>query len=408
MPVVKLTPSFIKNITVQPGKARTEFCDKNQPGLYVEARATSPGKGTYYLRYKDADSKTRHMRLGNTESMSLSGARTKAKEEKAKIQLGSNPYADTKAKEDVPTLQTFVTDIYIPFIKQRNRSYKDCINRYNFRISNKFGNKRLTEISRQQIIMHLQEIKEEGLASASVNHVGKLIRRILNVSIDLGVIPGPNVAAKIPLYQEDNFVENLLSNSQLARLIATIETYPNRTPCLVLKWLLSTGARLGESLGSTYEQINFENRTWLIPATNSKSKKRHIVPLNESAMEVLDELDHEPRTGFLFRNRRTGKRLKTLNRAFNEIKKEAGLSNVPFRIHDCRHSHAHLLLSSSRSLAEVKEILGHSSYAVTERYLHMAQSSLHSASSTVHLALKNASASQKPPPPELKLIKSSP
>ena len=404
MPVTQLTPSFINNLTVQPGKARTEWCDKNQPGLYVEARETSPGKGTYYLRYKDTDSKTRHMRLGDTSTLSLSEARARAKEEKAKLQLGATPFSDAKAKKDVPTLQTFVTEIYIPFIKQRNRSYRDCVNRLNFRILPKFGSKKLTDISRQEIIKHMQDIREEGLTAASVNHVAKLMRRILNVAIDLGVIAGPNVAAKIPMYVEDNFVENILTEEQLASLIKTIETHPNRTPCLVLKWLLATGARLGESLRCSYDQINFDNNTWLVPAAHSKSKKRHVVPLNESALEVLSELAHENRKGFLFRNQRTGDRLKTLHRAFKKIKKAAGLEDVQFRVHDTRHFHAALVLRNGGTLVQVKEILGHSSYAVTERYLHMAESSLHSASSTVHQALKNASASPKPTPPELKLI----
>ena len=36
-----------------PGKRRIEYVDKGGTGLYVEVRATSPGQGTYYLRYKD-------------------------------------------------------------------------------------------------------------------------------------------------------------------------------------------------------------------------------------------------------------------------------------------------------------------------------------------------------------------
>ncbi len=42
------------------GKKRIELCDIEVPGLYIELRATSPGEGTYYLRYKDSAGKTCH------------------------------------------------------------------------------------------------------------------------------------------------------------------------------------------------------------------------------------------------------------------------------------------------------------------------------------------------------------
>ena len=410
MPVIQLTPDFIRNITTLEGKSRTEWCDKNQPGLYCEARATAPGDGTYYLRYKDKGGKTRHFRLGTTKQITLVQARAMAKEKQAEVRLGADPSGATKARKEVPTLRQFATETYIPFIRQRNRSYKDCINRMNFRLLPKFGDRKLSDISRHDIIAHLQDLKEEQLAAASVNHVGKLLRRMLNVSIDMGIFSGPNVCAKLPLYREDNFTENMLSDAQLARLMQTIDTHPNRTPCLVLKWLLSTGARLGETLLCSYDQINFETNSWLIPSKNSKSRRRHLVPLNESAMEVLQELAHDEKTGFLFRNSRTGERLKTLNRAFNDIKKVAGLTDIPFRIHDCRHNHAKLLIDNGCSMASLKEILGHSSYLVTEKYLHLSQNMLHNASSTVHDTLKKASSQNPSPPkrplPPLKLVSS--
>lgn len=92
MPKILLTPTIVKNSLICPeGKRRTEYCDTVVPGLYIEVRASSPGQGTYYLRYKDSTGKTCHQKLGRTNDITLPVARKRAKDLKAEIQLGSDP-----------------------------------------------------------------------------------------------------------------------------------------------------------------------------------------------------------------------------------------------------------------------------------------------------------------------------
>ena len=63
--IVKLTSDFIENSLQCPeGKRRIEYVDKGGTGLYVEVRATSPGQGTFYLRYKNTNGKTCHQKIG--------------------------------------------------------------------------------------------------------------------------------------------------------------------------------------------------------------------------------------------------------------------------------------------------------------------------------------------------------
>jgi hypothetical protein len=79
MSIVKLTQHIITNDLHCPdGKTRVELCDRELPGLYVEVRATNPGQGTYYLRYKDDTGKTCHQKVGRTTDIDLAEARKKA------------------------------------------------------------------------------------------------------------------------------------------------------------------------------------------------------------------------------------------------------------------------------------------------------------------------------------------
>ncbi|MEH7650896.1 site-specific integrase [Bacillus safensis] len=61
---------------------------------------------------------------------------------------------------------------------------------------------------------------------------------------------------------------------------------------------------------------------------------------------------------------------RTLTENFNRATKEAALPKI--RIHDCRHTHATLLLEAGVSLKEVQERLGHSSIKMTgDIYAHV-------------------------------------
>ena len=99
MPIVKLTESFVaSDLRCPEGKTRIEYCDRELPGLYVEVRPKSEGSGTYYLRYKDANGKTCHQKIGRTADIDLAEARKRAKQLKAQIHLGADPRGDAKAQ----------------------------------------------------------------------------------------------------------------------------------------------------------------------------------------------------------------------------------------------------------------------------------------------------------------------
>ncbi|BDT65960.1 hypothetical protein os1_01110 [Comamonadaceae bacterium OS-1] len=153
MAIIKnLDQSYIDNHLVCPaGKQREELVDPLRTGLYIEVRATSPGQGTYYLRYKDAASKTCHQKLGRTSEFSLAEARKKAKQLKASITMGSDPRGEEKAKKAVPTLTAFFDDSYLPYVTPRKRSWKKDVGLFEKYVRAKFGTRRLSELRRQEV-----------------------------------------------------------------------------------------------------------------------------------------------------------------------------------------------------------------------------------------------------------------
>lgn len=383
MPKILLTPSFIKNdLTTPQGKRRIEYCDATFPGLYVEVRATSPGKGTYYLRYKDCNGKTCHQKLGRTYELTLTEARKRAKTLKAEITLGADPRAAAKVKKDVPTFGAFAYDEYLPYVKTRKRSYRNDESMLRLRLIPAFGDRPLNRLPRQQIQKLHTALRDDGLAPATCDHHVKLIRRMLNLAVEWGHL-NTNPADKIPLFREDNTMERYMSQEEQDRLIEAIDSHSSRVIALMLLFLLSTGARRNEAMTATWENIDVEHRTWRIPATNSKSKKVRSVPLNDSALRVLSELATDKRSPYVFTNPRTKTRYNNINTTWDQMRKNAGLPEL--RIHDLRHQYASQLVNSGRSLYEVQQILGHSDPTVTQRYAHLSTTALQEAAKSASL-----------------------
>jgi integrase len=145
--------------------------------------------------------------------------------------------------------------------------------------------------------------------------------------------------------------------------------------------LASTGARLNEILSSRWQNANIEGRSLKVDAIRSKSKRSRSIPLNDSAMWVLEQLESRGKSEYLFPSpvyAKQGKDLPYTNitRAWYRIRKLAG---VNIRIHDLRHGFASMLVSGGRSLYEVQQILGHSDPKVTMRYAHLSSATLQAA-----------------------------
>jgi len=229
----------------------------------------------------------------------------------------------------------------------------------------------------------------QGLSPASADHLGKLLRQALLFAVRLDLLPSTKVS-RIQLFNVDNREERLMSPQDLQALMGTLDKAGDqrKTVVAVVKFLLLTGCRVSEALHARWEDINRDSRTWTILATNSKSKKRRSVPLSDAALEVLDQLDTEGKSDWLFTNVKTGNRLTTISKIWQQLRLDAGLPQL--RLHDLRHMHASMLINSGQSLYVVQQVLGHSDPSVSARYSHLSTDTLQQAANSVGAYLEKA------------------
>ncbi len=388
MAVLKLTQHVVDNeLKLEEGKKSSEAVDDQRSGLYVKLTTSS---NVYYLRYKNVQGKTCHQKVGRTDQVSLSDARKRVNQLKSDIANGNDPREQAHAKKAVPTFAEFFTEQYLPHAKSRKRSWNKDESMFRVRLNDVFGSKRLNQINRRDVVtLHTRLLEVDGLSPASCDHHLKLMRRMFNLAVEWEIIE-KNPLSRISLYKADNMVENYLNEEQLKRLLHVLHTDKNRMTCNVMLFLLSTGARLNEALSAKHSQVDKINRVWVIPATNSKSKKVRSVPLNQSALDVLAQLGTEGHE-YLFMSNRSDTHLKEIHTGWKTLREKAGLPHL--RIHDLRHSFASFLVNNGRTLYEVQQILGHSVPTVTQRYSHLSAKTLLSATDAASNCINAAMAS---------------
>ena len=185
------------------------------------------------------------------------------------------------------------------------------------------------------------------------------LRILLNKAVEWGKLES-NPIAKVRRFREPPPRERFLTRDEARRLIDAAG--PALRPIIIVA--LGTGMRRGEILALKWADLDFVRG--LISITISKSGKPRKVPMSGSVAAALGAV---PRRGeFVFMNGEPGQSVTSIKDAFKAACATAKIAG--FRFHDCRHTFASRALEAGADLMSVSKILGHSSIAMTAKYLH--------------------------------------
>ncbi len=130
-----------------------------------------------------------------------------------------------------------------------------------------------------------------------------------------------------------------------------------------------------------WSRVDLRAKLFYLERQHTKNKKRRSIPLNDAAVSVLKNrlrfrAENCPNSEWVFCHR-DGRRLKDVKRAFATACQRAGIKD--FRIHDLRHTCAAWLVTAGVPLSTVRDLLGHSSVTMTEKYAHLAPENVRAA-----------------------------
>lgn len=240
-----------------------------------------------------------------------------------------------------------------------------------------FGKKWLEEVD----VLSIEEFKalkhKQGLSPKTINNILSVLRRGLTSAEDWNLLPK---VPRIKWLRVPPPVSKFLSVEESERLLSSAE---NILWYAFILCALRTGMRIGELCALEWSDVNWERHTITVSRSvvegvidTPKNNRNRIIPMTDDLYTLFCKYKGK---GLVFPGpdgghmRKSSWPWKALHRAC----KKAGLPKMGW--HVLRHTFASQLTAESIPLKATQMLLGHSTIQMTERYAHLAQSSLQTA-----------------------------
>lgn len=216
----------------------------------------------------------------------------------------------------------------------------------------------------------------------------RVLRAFFNWLIEAGDIEAsPMAAIKPPLVRDDQVQP--FSRDQVAALLAAARKShnPRRNEALVLL-MIDTGARASEVCSLKLRDLNLtEKKLQIVQGKGGKARTLFIGRQTTRALwsylrEEGRDPEHHGETPLFLSDRglTAGEKLTRsgLGYIIRDLGQEAKIQGIRCSPHVCRHFFAVQFLRAGGNVFTLKELLGHTSLAMTNRYVALAEADLES------------------------------
>jgi integrase len=271
-------------------------------------RVQPSGVRSYYARF----GRNRRVVLGKVGTLAPEEARERCQRVLGNVAHGRHPLHGLRGTDGI-TLGMFIADTYTTWVKaSRPRTAANTLEKLH-RLFRTWYPEPLTAITIERIESWKTRRLNAGRSAATV------LRDLFALSI------------------------------VLRRAVRAGELTENPAEVLKLRWTC----------------VDFDRRLLTVEGRNAKNRQTRRVPLNEEAMSALRRWREQSGSGTRLFDVATGFRT-----AWEKLLKRATITR--FRWHDLRHHFASRLVQHGVPLNTVRDLLGHSSVAMSLRYAHLA------------------------------------
>jgi integrase len=247
--------------------------------------------------------------------------------------------------------------------------------RYYYRkhLEPRFANKPLSKISSFDLERMKMELLKQGLAPATVKHNLVLVRQLFNRAMDWGMWSGENPVRKVKLPKLNNRRERFLTPEQAQLLYDELGCVSQQLRDMALL-SLQTGMRAGEIFNLKWIHIDFGNDIILVAdPKKGVSRKAFMTPAVKEMLKNCAAGGAEELVFVARGEKQIGAISKAFARTVERLGFNEGISDPRQRVsfHTLRHTFASWLAIQGTPILAIKELLGHSSLAMTERYSHL-------------------------------------
>lgn len=280
-----LTDLSIKNLEVRDNQY--EVFDRKAPGLTV--RVSPGGTKAFVLIYR-IGGRSRRYTLGRHPILSLKDARQLSLAASKEIATGSDPQArklDDRLTYNACLFPSVVESYIENYAKRKTVAWKETERIMNREFVGRWKNYRLKDITKQNVNRVIDELVANNGPSAA-NHAFAVLRKFFNWCVERGELnQSPCAGLKSP--SKNVARDRVLTEAELTEVWRSTEAmgYPFGP---FVRLLLLTGQRKSEVAKLRWEYLDLEKQLWTQPSSTNKSKRVHLVPLNDDAVAILKRL----------------------------------------------------------------------------------------------------------------------
>jgi integrase len=283
---MKFTLKTIAAAELPPGKPEDIFWDVDLPGFGLRFRRHGDRlRRTWVAQYR-AHGRTRRMRLGAVEKLTLDEARKEVRKVLAKVELGADPQAERRAQRqrEGDTLRA-VAGLYLEAKKSvvRPNTYRE-LDRYltgpHFKALHSTP---IDQVTRRDVAMRLTKITAEN-GSITAGRARAALSALYAWAMGEGLAEAnPVVGTTKP--KDSTPRERVLSNAEIAALwhaAGEAGVFGK-----IVKLLLLTGTRRLEVCGMRWSELDLDAAMWRLPPERTKNKRPHVLSLPRMALDII-------------------------------------------------------------------------------------------------------------------------
>jgi len=315
----KLTKRLVD--ATRPGQTDIFLWDEALSGFGLRIRPS--GRRTFVVQYRTRERRTRRRVVGTFSVMTVDQARQVAREWLVEAQRGADPAESLDRNRSAAT----VADLCEQFLARHADPHKKAVSAAEDRrlidryVRPALGQRKAVAVTHDDVERLHRGLKETPYQA---NRILALLSTVFNkADRELRQIKPEwsSPCRGITRFKEEKR-RRYLSGAELARLgraLAEAESECMASPAAIaaIRLLIFTGARRGEILTLTWDQVDLEGRRLRLRDSKTGAKDIH---LNPPAIDVLRNIRPAPKNPHVFPGRRPGTHLQEIKSAWYGIR----------------------------------------------------------------------------------------
>ena len=285
---VALTDAVVKRLPLPASGNKLTF-DAAVAGF--AARVTAAGARSFVLNYETKAGRQRRITIGALGDWTAAAARAEARRLRQVISQGGDPLGELEAERAAPTVAELIDRFereHLP--RKRPGTADDYRQMLDNHIRPHFGRHTKVADVRFADVEALHRKITRGGSNYAANRCVAVLSKMFALAVHWHWRennPAKGIERNVE-YRRQRY----LKPDELMRLTRALAAYSDQQTANIIRLLLLTGARKGEVLAMRWDDIDSAG-IWSKPASSTKQKQDHVVPLSAPARQLLSEI-HEP------------------------------------------------------------------------------------------------------------------